>query len=76
MLIIAVLNELLFECYGVPSVCYGVDALFSWTYNRTLSGSPTSNTSLVISAGNETTHVLPVIHGAFCAVNASRYAQM
>lgn len=29
-----VMSELLFECYSVPSVCYGVDSLFSLFYNQ------------------------------------------
>lgn len=34
------MSELLFECYSVPSVAYGVDALFSYQYNCV---SPTNN---------------------------------
>ena len=30
-----VMSELLFECYNIPSLAYGVDALFSLYYNGT-----------------------------------------
>jgi actin-related protein 5 len=30
--------ELLFEAYGVPSVAFGTDAMFSHLYNRTAGG--------------------------------------
>ena len=29
-----VMSELLFECYGVPSVAYGIDALFGLHFNQ------------------------------------------
>ena len=32
--LIAEMSELLFECYHVPSVAYGVDSLFSLQYNQ------------------------------------------
>lgn len=28
------MNELLFECYGIPSVSYGIDALYSWKHHQ------------------------------------------
>ena len=30
----AEMSELLFECYHIPRVCYGVDALFSFFHNH------------------------------------------
>ncbi len=53
-----VMNELLFECYGVPSVCAGVDALFSLFHQK---GEEGARTALVISIGFHTVHVLPYI---------------
>jgi actin-related protein 5 len=32
------MSELLFECYHVPSVAYGVDALFSLYNNQKITG--------------------------------------
>ncbi|KAK7207108.1 hypothetical protein BZA70DRAFT_4425 [Myxozyma melibiosi] len=50
------MQELLFETYSVPSATLGIDALFSYHYNN-------GNTGLVVSAGNETTHIIPVVNG-------------
>lgn len=50
------MNEMLFEGYGAPSVTYGLDSLFSYRYNRGTSG-------LVISSGHAATHVIPVLSG-------------
>ncbi|KAI9009163.1 putative chromatin remodeling complex subunit [Hyaloraphidium curvatum] len=54
-----VVSELLFEGYNVPSVCYGIDALFSYHANTP---DPSSG-GLVISSGHEATHVLPYTPG-------------
>ncbi|XP_069682790.1 actin-related protein 5 isoform X1 [Periplaneta americana] len=51
------MSELLFECYRVPSVCYGVDGLFSFRHNH-----PNSSAGLIINFGYHTTHILPVIN--------------
>lgn len=50
------MSELLFECYDTPSVCYGIDSLFSFHQNKNESG-------LVISCGYHSTHVIPVLNG-------------
>ncbi|KAG5438128.1 hypothetical protein PCANB_002979 [Pneumocystis canis] len=52
-----VMSELLFECYRVPSVCYGIDCLFSFYYNGGTDG-------IIVSAGNNATHVIPVLKGS------------
>uniref|UniRef100_A0A1B0D501 Uncharacterized protein n=2 Tax=Phlebotomus papatasi TaxID=29031 RepID=A0A1B0D501_PHLPP len=52
------MSELLFECYDVPSVCYGVDSLFSLRENQ-----PSVEYALVISIGHHTIHVIPVVKG-------------
>ena len=63
------ISELLFECYQVPAVAYGVDsALGCYYYNsqRALKEeglSPSSSTSLVISLQNSCTHVYPIVDG-------------
>ncbi|CAG8823760.1 14734_t:CDS:2, partial [Gigaspora rosea] len=51
------MSELLFECYRVPSVCYGIDALFSFHFN----GLSFDEGGIVISSGHTTTHVIPVL---------------
>lgn len=51
--------ELMFEAYQVPKIAFGIDSLFGNYYS---SPSPQSD-GLVINAGNEQTHVIPVIKG-------------
>ena len=48
------MTELLFECYTAPSVAYGIDSLFSYSYNNGKSG-------LVISSSHSSTHIIPVL---------------
>lgn len=52
----SMMTELLFETYGVPSVCYGLDALFSAYQNGVQDG-------LVVSSGQGATHVVPMLNG-------------
>lgn len=54
------MSELLFECYQVPKVSYGVDSLYSFYHNRRQNW-PCSG--LVISSGYQCTHILPVLEG-------------
>lgn len=54
------MTELLFEGYGVPSVAYGVDSLFSLYAN---SPSPDVIDGLVVSSSTSSTHVIPVLGG-------------
>ena len=48
------MNEILFECYSAPSVAYGVDSLFSYSYNK-------GTTGLVVSSSHSSTHLIPVV---------------
>lgn len=50
------MSELLFECYDIPSVSYGIDSLFSFHHNKT------GDNGLIISFGYYTTHVIPVLN--------------
>lgn len=50
------MSELLFEAYLAPSVTYGIDSLFSYSYNKGTSG-------LVISSSATATHLIPVSNG-------------
>ncbi|GLH02555.1 Actin-related protein 5 [Gryllus bimaculatus] len=61
------MSELLFECYGVPSVCYGVDALFSFQHNH-----PNCKTALIVNCSYHTTHILPFIDGRVDPTRARR----
>ncbi|KAL6456511.1 hypothetical protein MHYP_G00350550 [Metynnis hypsauchen] len=66
------MSELLFECYGVPQVAYGVDSLFSFYSNNTQRGLKPPHTGLVISSGYHCSHVLPFINGRLDAFNCKR----
>lgn len=54
------MSELLFECYHVPSVAYGIDGLFSLYCNH-----EGCRDGLVVSCGYQVMHVLPVLDGKF-----------
>lgn len=54
------MSELLFECYHVPMVTYGLDALFSLYANH---DRLENVNSLVVSCGYQATHLLPVFNG-------------
>lgn len=47
------MTEIIFECYGAPSVAYGIDSLFSYRQNK-------GNTGLVVSSSSTSTHIIPV----------------
>ncbi|XP_026865610.2 actin-related protein 5 isoform X2 [Electrophorus electricus] len=66
------MSELLFECYGVPQVAYGIDSLFSFYYSNTQCGLKPPHTGLVVSSGYHCSHVLPFINGRLDAVNCKR----
>ncbi|XP_034486181.1 actin-related protein 5 [Drosophila innubila] len=64
------MSELLFECYGVPAVSYGIDALYSWQHHQ-LDHRNVSD-ALIISFGYSTTHVIPVLAGRMQLENVRR----
>jgi actin-related protein 5 len=47
------MSEMIFECYGAPSVVYGIDSLFSYRHNK-------GKTGLVVSSSHSSTHLIPV----------------
>lgn len=53
------MSEILFECYGAPSVAYGVDSLFSYSYNGGRNG-------LVVDSSYTSTHLIPVVDAKPC----------
>ncbi|KAI8143640.1 hypothetical protein BJV82DRAFT_668679 [Fennellomyces sp. T-0311] len=55
------MDELLFECYNVPSVMFGIDSLFGFYANGGLRDE--NDGGIVISAGHNATHVIPTLHG-------------
>ncbi|XP_005091585.1 actin-related protein 5 [Aplysia californica] len=54
------MSELLFECYHIPQVAYGVDSLFSLYYNYP---NAESANALVVDCGYQATHLLSVLDG-------------
>ncbi|XP_018333622.1 actin-related protein 5 [Agrilus planipennis] len=63
-----IMTELLFECYGVPGIMYGVDSLFSFFHLNTR---PT-NHGLIVGLGYHTVHVIPVVNGKTIFENVRR----
>lgn len=59
------MTELLFECYSVPSLAYGVDSLFSYKYNKGKSG-------LIISSSHTSTHLIPVLKSKAAMASVTR----
>ncbi|PSS00615.1 actin-like ATPase domain-containing protein [Coniella lustricola] len=59
------MTEILFECYGAPSVTYGIDSLFSYRYNG-------GNTGLVVSSSYSATHLIPVYNQRPMLAQATR----
>ncbi|KAF1921253.1 hypothetical protein BDU57DRAFT_509976 [Ampelomyces quisqualis] len=59
------MSEILFECYGAPSVAYGVDSLFSYAYNG-------GRTGLVMDSSYTSTHVIPVVNSKPLLTQATR----
>jgi len=74
----AFIMEVLFEGYQAPSVCLGVDGLFSYMYNMYSSASTGSlsqfkdRNALIVSSSFRATHVLPLVNGRFHAACAKR----
>lgn len=65
MLMSTAMSEILFECYGAPSVAYGIDSLFSYNYNGGRNG-------LVVSSSYTSTHLIPVIESKALLPQATR----
>ncbi len=54
------MTEIIFECYGAPSLAYGIDSLFSYRYNK-------GKTGLVVSSSYSSTHVIPYTTRKLCS---------
>ncbi|CAI4210583.1 unnamed protein product [Parascedosporium putredinis] len=59
------MTEIIFECYGAPSLTYGIDSLFSYNYNG-------GKTGLVVSSSYTSTHVIPVYNSKAMLAQATR----
>ncbi|KAK2505058.1 hypothetical protein MC885_016949 [Smutsia gigantea] len=67
------MSELLFECYRIPKVAYGIDSLFSFYHNRPKN---TISSGLIISSGYQCTHILPILEGSQAAGYLQRLLQL
>ncbi|XP_036273652.1 actin-related protein 5 isoform X3 [Pipistrellus kuhlii] len=63
------MSELLFECYRIPKVAYGIDSLFSFYHNKPKTS---ISSGLIISSGYQCTHILPILEGRLDAKNCKR----
>ena len=59
------MSEILFECYGAPSVAYGIDSLFSYKFNGGRHG-------LVVDSSYTSTHLIPVVNSKALLSHATR----
>lgn len=59
------MTEILFECYGTPSLAYGIDSLFSYRHNK-------GTTGLVVSSSYTSTHVIPVYNSKAMLAQTTR----
>uniref|UniRef100_A0A3P8T3J3 Actin-related protein 5 n=1 Tax=Amphiprion percula TaxID=161767 RepID=A0A3P8T3J3_AMPPE len=66
------MSELLFECYRVPYVSYGVDGLYSFYHNHSQRRLQPPHTGIILSSGYHSSHILPVVNGRLDAVNCKR----
>ena len=58
----ALASELIFECYNVPALSYGIDSLMSFHYNTSqLNGCATpARNGIIVDSSHSTTHLIPV----------------
>ena len=68
------LTELMFELYGVPSLTYGIDMMFSYYYNNyeNVKNKTGLGNCLIISSSNQVTHILPIIENKIDIKNTKR----
>ena len=68
------MTELMFELYGVPSLTYGIDMMFSYYYNNyeNVKNKTGLGNCLIISSSNQVTHILPIIENKIDLKNTRR----
>lgn len=60
------MSEVLFECYDVPSICYGVDSMFSFNDKYP------NQSGLIVSIGYHAIHILPILFGSIQTTKSRR----
>ena len=68
----ALVMEILFEAYEARSVCFGIDALFSYFYNRHQGMSYARKDAVILSCGYNNTHILPLVNGRLAPTRVKR----
>lgn len=66
------MSELLFECYNVPGICYGVDSLFSFHFYDQKQRAMPIKDALIVSLGYQACHVIPIISNQTIFENTRR----
>ena len=68
------MTELMFELYGVPSLTYGIDMMFSYYYNNyeNIKNNEGLGNCLIVSSSNQVTHILPIIENKIDLKNTRR----
>ena len=68
------MTELMFELYGVPSLTYGIDMMFSYYYNNyeNIKNNDGLGNCLIVSSSNQVTHILPIIENKIDLKNTRR----
>ena len=58
------MTELMFELYGVPSLTYGIDMLYSYYYNNynNINKNVGLGNCLIICSSNQVTHIVPIVN--------------
>lgn len=57
----------------MPSVCYGLDGMFSYYANHSKIQDWPSSDALVISSGHSATHIYPIVNNKYEASKCKRY---
>lgn len=70
----SLMMEILFESYCTPGICFGIDGLFSYYYNKHNNdkSSYLNSNALVLSCGFNTTHILPIYNNKLYSNNIKR----
>ncbi|XP_030760914.1 actin-related protein 5 [Sitophilus oryzae] len=66
------MSELLFECYDVPGVCYGIDALFAHHFYHEKIKPEGLKDVLIVNVGYQSCHIIPVINNKTVFENTRR----
>ncbi|XP_050313319.1 actin-related protein 5 isoform X2 [Anthonomus grandis grandis] len=65
------MSELLFECYNIPAVCYGIDSLFGY-YCFEEKPPDFSGNALIVHLGYQTCHIIPILDNQVVFENTRR----